>query len=137
VSRSSAAAAASQRSAKLRSLLREVAAHHAWLKGKAEGERANLSRANFAGLNLHDPDLSNAEMRLISTDGVGTTSPIPDLRRGVPSIVAAATRRVKGRPASYAGLYRPSENSCIAAGERIAGALLPRNNHRMSFRGAT
>jgi hypothetical protein len=98
VSRSSAAAAASQRSAKLRSLLREVAAHHAWLKGKAEGERANLSRANF---------------------------------------VAAATRRVKGRPASYAGLYRPSENSCIAAGERIAGALLPRNNHRMSFRGAT
>ncbi|HET6159951.1 MAG TPA: pentapeptide repeat-containing protein [Dongiaceae bacterium] len=62
-------AAASQRSAKLRTLLRVVAAHHAWLKGEAEGERANLSRMNFAGLNLHDADLSNAEMREVDLSG--------------------------------------------------------------------
>jgi uncharacterized protein YjbI with pentapeptide repeats len=62
-------AAASQRSAKLRVLLRIVAAHHAWLKGEPEGERADLSRHNFAGLNLHDADLSNAEMREADLSG--------------------------------------------------------------------
>lgn len=56
-------AAATKRSAKLRSLLRVIGAHHAWLKGEVEGKRANLSRANLAGLNLHDANLSNAEMR--------------------------------------------------------------------------
>lgn len=56
------AAAAATRSAKLRSLLRVIAAHHAWLKGEADGQRADLSRSNLAGLNLHDADLSNAEM---------------------------------------------------------------------------
>ncbi|WP_119300123.1 pentapeptide repeat-containing protein [Dongia deserti] len=63
------AAAASQRSAKLRTLLRVIAAHHAWLKGKPEGGRANLSRLSFAGLNLHDADLSNAEMREVDLSG--------------------------------------------------------------------
>lgn len=56
------AAAATARSAKLRTLLRVVAAHHAWLKGEVEGARADLGRSNLAGLNLHDTDLSNAEM---------------------------------------------------------------------------
>ena len=56
------AVAATQRSAKLRTLLRVIAAHHAWLKGEPGGTRADLSRSNFAGLNLHDTDLSNAEM---------------------------------------------------------------------------
>lgn len=63
------ALAATQRSAKLRLLLRVVAAHHAWLKGEPEGERADLSRLNFAGLNLHDADLSNAEMREADLSG--------------------------------------------------------------------
>lgn len=62
-------AAATKRSAKLRSLLRVVAAHHAWLKGEAEGKRANLSRQNLAGLNLHDTNLSNAEMREADLSG--------------------------------------------------------------------
>jgi Pentapeptide repeats (8 copies) len=63
------AAAAATRSAKLRSLLRVIAAHHAWLKGQPDGERANLSRANLAGLNLHDADLSNAEMTEVGLSG--------------------------------------------------------------------
>lgn len=63
------AAAATARSAKLRTLLRVVAAHYAWLKGEAEGERANLSRFNLAGLNLHDTDLSNAEMTEVDLSG--------------------------------------------------------------------
>ncbi len=63
------AAAATKRSAKLRSLLRVVAAHHAWLKGEAEGKRANLSRQNLAGLNLHNTNLSNAEMREADLSG--------------------------------------------------------------------
>jgi len=63
------AAAATQRSAKLRMLLRVIAAQHAWLKGDGEGERANLSRSNFSGLNLHDSDLSNAQMREVDLSG--------------------------------------------------------------------
>ena len=62
-------AAAGRRSAKLRSLLRVIAAHHAWLKGDVQGERADLSRANLAGLNLHDANLSNAEMREADLSG--------------------------------------------------------------------
>jgi uncharacterized protein YjbI with pentapeptide repeats len=62
-------AAATKRSAKLRSLLRVIAAHHAWLKGDAKGERANLGRSNLAGLNLHDANLSNAEMREADLSG--------------------------------------------------------------------
>jgi uncharacterized protein YjbI with pentapeptide repeats len=62
-------AAATKRSAKLRRLLRVIAAHHAWLKGEAEGERANLSRSDLAGLNLHDANLSNAELREADLSG--------------------------------------------------------------------
>jgi uncharacterized protein YjbI with pentapeptide repeats len=62
-------AAANQRSAKLRRLLRVIAAHHAWLKGAAEGARADLSRSSFSGLNLHDADLSNAEMTEVDLSG--------------------------------------------------------------------
>jgi len=62
-------AAATKRSAKLRGLLRVIAAHHAWLKGEAEGARANLGRANLSGLNLHDANLSNAEMREADLSG--------------------------------------------------------------------
>jgi uncharacterized protein YjbI with pentapeptide repeats len=63
------AAAATARSAKLRSLLRIIGAHHAWLKGDVAGQRADLSRSNFAGLNLHDADLSNAEMTEVDLSG--------------------------------------------------------------------
>jgi len=63
------AAAATARSTKLRSLLRIISAHHAWLKGDAAGQRADLSRSNFAGLNLHDADLSNAEMTEVDLSG--------------------------------------------------------------------
>jgi uncharacterized protein YjbI with pentapeptide repeats len=63
------AAAATARSAKLRSLLRIISAHHAWLKGDAGGQRADLSRSNFTRLNLHDADLSNAEMTEVDLSG--------------------------------------------------------------------
>jgi len=63
------AAAATQRSAKLRMLLRVIAAQHAWLKGDAEGERASLSRSNFSDLNPRDSDLSNGEMREVDLSG--------------------------------------------------------------------
>jgi uncharacterized protein YjbI with pentapeptide repeats len=63
------AAAATARSAKLRSLLRIISAHHAWLKGDADGQRADLSRSNYAGLNLHNADLSNAEMTKVDLSG--------------------------------------------------------------------
>lgn len=63
------ASAASQRSAKLRMLLRVIAAHHAWLKGEPEGERADLGRRNLDGLNLHDADLSNGELREADLSG--------------------------------------------------------------------
>ena len=72
-------ALATKRSAKLRSLLRVIAAHHAWLEGKAEGQRANLSRSNLAGLNLHDANLSNAEMREADLSGCDLQS--ANLRR--------------------------------------------------------
>jgi len=72
-------ALATRRSAKLRSLLRVIAAHHAWLKGEAEGQRANLSRSNLAGLNLHDANLSNAEMREADLSGCDLQS--ANLRR--------------------------------------------------------
>jgi uncharacterized protein YjbI with pentapeptide repeats len=63
------AAAETARSTKLRSLLRIIGAHHAWLKGDAGGQRADLSRSNFTGLNLHDADLSNAEMTEVDLSG--------------------------------------------------------------------
>jgi uncharacterized protein YjbI with pentapeptide repeats len=81
-------AAATKRSAKLRGLLRVIAAHHAWLKGEAEGERANLGRSNLAGLNLHDANLSNAEMR--EADLSGCDLQRANLRR---ANLAGATRQ--------------------------------------------
>ena len=63
------AAAATARSAKLRSLLRVIGAHRAWLEGDAHGQRADLSRSSFAGLSLQDADLSNAEMTEVDLSG--------------------------------------------------------------------
>jgi uncharacterized protein YjbI with pentapeptide repeats len=56
------AAEAKARSARMRILLHTIAAHHAWLKGEADGERANLRLANLAGVSLRRMDLSDAEM---------------------------------------------------------------------------
>ena len=62
-------AAATKRAAKLRGLLRVIAAHHAWLKGEAEGERANLSNAEMREADLSGCDLQHANLRRASLAG--------------------------------------------------------------------
>lgn len=65
--------AARTRSAKLRNLLRVLAAHHAWLRGEQGGERADLS-----GLDLTEVDLKGAD--LTDADLAGTDLSGADLR---------------------------------------------------------
>ena len=54
--------AAAVKSAKLRYLLHMLSEHHEWLKGKGDGQRANLSRLNLSGVNLSKKNLSHADL---------------------------------------------------------------------------
>lgn len=49
------------RSVKMRGLLRVLNAHHLWLKGDADGERAELSHVDLQGVSLADCNLRNAD----------------------------------------------------------------------------
>jgi uncharacterized protein YjbI with pentapeptide repeats len=50
------------RSAKLRQLLRVLAAHDAWLKNPAEGSRADLSGLDLREVSLRNTNLSHADL---------------------------------------------------------------------------
>ena len=54
--------AARSRSAKLRNLLRVLAAHHAWQRGEQGGERADLSGLDLTGVDLKGADLTDADL---------------------------------------------------------------------------
>ncbi len=53
--------AARTRSAKLRNLLRVLAAHHAWLRGEPGGERADLSGLDLTDVDMKGTDLTDAD----------------------------------------------------------------------------
>ena len=120
------AAAATARSAKLRTLLRVVAAHHAWLKGEAEGARADLGRANLAGLNLHDTDLSNAEMT--EADLSGCNMQRANLRRASLARANLQDANLAKADLREAGLSDADLRNADLRGANLAGADLWRAN---------
>lgn len=119
-------AAASQRSAKLRMLLRVIAAHHAWLKGAPDGERADLSRQNLAGLNLHDADFSNAELR--DADFSGCNLQRANLRRASLAGANLQDARLAKADLREADLSDADLRNADLRGTNLAGADLWRAN---------
>lgn len=119
-------AAASQRSAKLRRLLRVIAAHHAWLKGEPDGARADLGRQNLAGLNLHDADLSNAEMR--EADLSGCNLQRANLRRATLSGANLQDANLAKADLSESDLSDADLRNADLRGTNLSGADLWRAN---------
>ncbi len=62
---------AKDQSAKRRHLLRALAGHHAWLRGEADGRRADLSGLDLSELDLTGVDLTDADLSQADLTGVG------------------------------------------------------------------
>jgi uncharacterized protein YjbI with pentapeptide repeats len=116
-------AAANQRSAKLRRLLRVIAAHRAWLKGEPDGARADLGRQNLAGL---DANLSNAEMR--EADLSGCNLQRANLRRATLSGANLQDANLAKADLSESDLSDADLRNADLRGANLSGADLWRAN---------